>query len=231
MATTKSNKYSTTICPDRDFMTSGSKLDILGAMQLSDFTSYKFIMRLGGLLILLVLIGVMFVLPSPNQTTLRQTPDLTITDAPQPLTDQQQAVVSDLRLKIGLADSGSEVIILTFWAEWCTPCIEEMTDQKTFQNHFADQPLKLIAINSDKGSAALDRAQAIWSDKGWGHKFIADSDGLATQAFSVDVLPNHLVIDQAGQIIYRWIGAIDWLAPEMIEAINRLTSKKPQTKQ
>src|SRR3974390_64998 len=64
-------------------------------------------------------------------------PDFTVTD----LTGK----------KLSLADYRGKVVLLDFWATWCTPCRAEIPHFVKFQEKYRDQGLQVIGISMDDG--------------------------------------------------------------------------------
>jgi thiol-disulfide isomerase/thioredoxin len=51
--------------------------------------------------------------------------------------------------KFNLKDTIQPVIILNFWASWCTPCLKEFPTMVNLINHFGNDKIKIIGINND----------------------------------------------------------------------------------
>jgi thiol-disulfide isomerase/thioredoxin len=47
-----------------------------------------------------------------------------------------------------------KVIYIDFWASWCTPCLKEMPQAKTLQNHFSDKDFEIAFISPERNADA-----------------------------------------------------------------------------
>ena len=46
-----------------------------------------------------------------------------------------------------LDDYAGKVLLVNFWASWCTPCITEMPGMQRLSETLEDQPFEILAIN------------------------------------------------------------------------------------
>lgn len=53
-----------------------------------------------------------------------------------------------------------KVVVLNFWASWCSPCREEMPEFKRLQEEFGDRGLQFIGIAIDEADAVREFLQA-----------------------------------------------------------------------
>jgi cytochrome c biogenesis protein CcmG, thiol:disulfide interchange protein DsbE len=113
------------------------------------------------------------------------------------------------RPKLGAAESvankdfAGQVWILNVWASWCAPCREE----HPVWNEFARKKMvPLVGLNYKDTDAAAQR----WlKDLGPPYNVsIADADGTVGIDFGVYGVPETFVIDRAGVIRYKHIGAM-----------------------
>ena len=100
-----------------------------------------------------------------------------------------------------LADYRGQVVILNFWAITCAPCIEELPYYEELKE---EQPeVEILAIHHRVGAK---KAEDFLADKGWDHlDFALDSKekGIYTLLEASDALPQTIVLDQDGRVIYN----------------------------
>ncbi|HEY7751064.1 MAG TPA: TlpA disulfide reductase family protein, partial [Ignavibacteriaceae bacterium] len=47
------------------------------------------------------------------------------------------------------SEIGSGPVLLSFWATWCKPCLEELTEFKKIYNDYKSNGFKMFAISTD----------------------------------------------------------------------------------
>lgn len=73
------------------------------------------------------------------------------------------------------ADSGSDILLLSFWKTTCTPCKGQLADFDTLHQRFAARGLRAFAVNIDE-PAQRSSAQS-WVDRGtWSFPTLVDPD-------------------------------------------------------
>lgn len=108
---------------------------------------------------------------------------------------------------VALTDLRGKVVVLNEWATWCEPCRGEIPQLEALHRQFAAQGLVMVGVSVDAfGTGAdvrdfareHDMTYPIWLDP---------DKRFAEQFFTVGV-PETFVIDRAGLIRRRHIGAI-----------------------
>jgi thiol-disulfide isomerase/thioredoxin len=105
---------------------------------------------------------------------------------------------------LSLADLRGRVLLVSFWASWCGPCLKEMPLLQRMQAELGGRGLTVLAINIEGNPRLVHRMVA---ERGWrGIRMLVD-DGRVAGRFGVQALPHLLLVDRAGQVRYVQSGA------------------------
>lgn len=89
------------------------------------------------------------------------------------------------------------VVILSFFATWCAPCLQEIAVLEETAMKFAGQNLKIFLINVNEKPEIITRFAGKHQIK---LPVLQDSYGLVAQKYGADKLPRYVLIDQDGKI-------------------------------
>lgn len=109
--------------------------------------------------------------------------------------------------EVRLSDHLGDVVVVNFWASWCTGCRQEHATLNTVAKEYADLDVTFFAVNT------LDeQRQAIgFLDRfGWSEEtvYAVDDDSRAAFAYGVAGLPETLFIDRDGIVVGKVIGPV-----------------------
>ena len=90
---------------------------------------------------------------------------------------------------------GKEIIVLDFWATWCTPCRIGMPILEKVTNEFED--VKLYAINRQEGP---DLINLFMKEAGLDLNVLLDSDDVASVAYLAETIPLTIIIGRDGLV-------------------------------
>ena len=51
--------------------------------------------------------------------------------------------------KFVLSDAAGKVVLINFWASWCSPCRKEMPAMETYYQKYKDKGVRILAISMD----------------------------------------------------------------------------------
>lgn len=98
--------------------------------------------------------------------------------------------------------------LVSFWASWCSPCIEKMPLLKKIRDDYDENKLSIISITRDKDSSKFIEAMRKY-EMNWQHVFNSPS---MESLFGQKPIPSLYLIDNTGKIIFSsWEIAIDEL--------------------
>jgi len=119
---------------------------------------------------------------------------------------------------VRLADHAGKVVIVTFWASWCGPCLRELPVLDKILRTVGKDYLEVVAVNFGEPRADYLRIVRGLPDSPltWVH----DRRGKAAETYGVKALPNMFIIGRDGRIVSRHIGygesSIRKIADEML---------------
>ena len=117
---------------------------------------------------------------------------------------------------VTLSDYRGQVVILDFWASWCSPCVETLPQLHALQQQYADQGVVLLAVSIDRNvnsatkfveSAGLSKDAFLWESR--------EASLAVKELYHVGGIPKTFVIDRYGYI--RFSAHPSYLTPEKLE--------------
>lgn len=99
-----------------------------------------------------------------------------------------------------------KVVIMSFWATWCSPCKRELdTISEIYEDWKAEYDVELVAITIDD-ARSLAKVPALVETKGWEYTILADVKRELQKALNFQTVPQTFVVDKSGEIIYTHSG-------------------------
>lgn len=97
--------------------------------------------------------------------------------------------------EISLGAMRGRVVVVEFWASWCSPCIAAMPHIEAMAKEVATEGIAFVAISADEPTK-IERQASGRTDIAW----LRDPDGAIARSYGVRTLPHTVVIDAAGVI-------------------------------
>jgi thiol-disulfide isomerase/thioredoxin len=146
-------------------------------------------------------------------------------DVPGP--DKRKSV-PDITLTAGsgpnkkLSDYKGSVVLLSFWASWCTPCLVELPSFIDIHEKLASKGLVILPLNVDEAEVGANFVGDFWKTKKFPFPTFFDPQHKASDLFKVDSLPSNFVLDRQGRLVAQGYGANDWASEPSIKFIEQL---------
>lgn len=110
-----------------------------------------------------------------------------------------------------LADTRGRVTVINFWATWCGPCVKELPNFQALQEAYPD--VAVIAIHSD---LVTDDVEAFLAQYDYTIPFALDESGIIAAYGGSAMLPQTVILDQNGVIVYNTVGSVTY---ELLESV------------
>ena len=107
---------------------------------------------------------------------------------------------------VRLAEQRGQVVLLDFWASWCTPCRDEAPALAAAYAEYRDRGVAFIGVNL--WDNARDAA-AFAAQHGQTYPSGLDAEGRAAISYGVRGIPEKFFIDRNGTIARKFVGPMD----------------------
>src|SRR5580658_3995032 len=127
--------------------------------------------------------------------------------------------VHDSNRTVTLSQLKGQVVVLNFWATWCPPCIEEMPSLVQMQERMKSKGVTVLAVSIDVDENAYRK---FLTQHGVNLLTVRDPEEKTPSLYGTHMWPETYIIDRNGIVRRKFIGAVDWTEPEVIEFIGKL---------
>ena len=112
--------------------------------------------------------------------------------------------------------SKDKVIVYSFWATWCVPCINELDAiAEEYEDLQDDFDFELVAISIDD-ARTKSRVKPMINGKGWEYDILLDSNQKLKRALNIANVP-YVIIVKNGKIVYTHSGYTPGSEQELYE--------------
>jgi cytochrome c biogenesis protein CcmG, thiol:disulfide interchange protein DsbE len=127
--------------------------------------------------------------------------------------------VKDSDHTVTLSQLKGQIVVLNFWATWCPPCIEEMPSLVRMQQRMQPKGVTVVAVSVDVDESNYRR---FLRDHGVNLLTVRDPDQKSNSLYGTSKFPETYIIDRGGVVRRKFIGAVDWTEPEIIDFLSKL---------
>ncbi len=94
-----------------------------------------------------------------------------------------------------------KIVLLDFWATWCSPCKKSLPHLQKLQSDFADEIL-VVGVTTEK----MKPVKKFFKDNPSPYPILLDPEGKAVEEYSVANWPTLFILDANGKILDHFVG-------------------------
>lgn len=157
-----------------------------------------------------MIIGVWIFTGQPLEIPRANAQDARSDDLPGP-SPYEGALAPDFALQdlegreLQLSEFEGDVVLLNFWATWCSPCKLEMPDIQERFVQYQEQGLIVMGVNFDEGPSDVG---AFRDELGLTFNILLDPGALVQRQYQITGYPTSIFIDREGVIQVRHVGLL-----------------------
>jgi thiol-disulfide isomerase/thioredoxin len=147
--------------------------------------------------ILLVVAFAVFSIKVKNQLNTKESP-LTAVKLGEPMPDFTLPDSTGRMVKFSDVSRENKLVMINFWASWCTPCRMEMPEFERMYAAKKNERFTLLAINVDK---EREKAEAYLKNKPVSFPVLIDKDGAVSKQLGLEALPTTILVGEDGKVL------------------------------
>jgi peroxiredoxin len=113
-----------------------------------------------------------------------------------------------------LRDFEHNLVVLNFWATWCTPCTVEMPTLEELWQEYRARGLVVLGVSVDRGAPRAVLEPYI-ANLQLTFPILLDPDVRTAGAWRVTGLPATFIVKPGGEVVGMAVGAREWNSAEM----------------
>jgi cytochrome c biogenesis protein CcmG/thiol:disulfide interchange protein DsbE len=127
--------------------------------------------------------------------------------------------VTDSDRTVSLNQYRGQVVLVNFWATWCPPCVEELPSLMTLQERMKGRGIVVVGVSIDVDGDAYHRFLKL---HGINFVTVRDPDQKVAGMYGTSGWPETYIIDRQGVLRRKFVGPVDWNAPDVVAFLSRM---------
>ncbi len=120
--------------------------------------------------------------------------------------------------EVTLSSNKGKLVIISFWATWCNPCLKELPVLENIQNKLGKDNIKVVAINYRQSRLKFKDIRKKLSS--FSLTLTQDRRGKIARKFGVEGVPHLFIVDKTGKLIFQQSGYGETSIDQILEVIN-----------
>lgn len=121
-----------------------------------------------------------------------------------------------------LLDYRGNIVLVQFWATYCTPCRTEMPTMNRLLDKMRGKAFRIVTVNM---AEPKDQVRRFLDEVPVKFPVLLDENDATLGRWKVFAAPANFILDKDGEIIYTLYGAIEWDNEEMVKRLSELSAR------
>ena len=131
----------------------------------------------------------------------------------------KEFTVADSDHSVSLNQYRGQVVLVNFWATWCPPCVEELPSLMTLQERMKGRGVVVVGVSIDVDGDAYHRFLKLHNIN---FVTVRDPEQKVASMYGTSGWPETYIIDRQGVLRRKFVGPVDWNAPDVIAFLSRM---------
>ena len=127
--------------------------------------------------------------------------------------------VTDSDRTVSLNQYRGQVVLVNFWATWCPPCVEELPSLMNLQERMKGRGIVVVGVSIDVDGDAYHRFLKLHNIN---FVTVRDPEQKVASMYGTSGWPETYIIDRQGVLRRKFVGPVDWNAPDVVAFLSRM---------
>lgn len=116
-------------------------------------------------------------------------------------------------------DFGGKLLLVNFWATWCTPCVQEVPSLDNLERTLGPKGLVVLGVSVDKDRKAYEEFLTRFHVS---YLTAMDPSQVINTRYGTVQFPESYLIDTSGRVVEKIVGEANWSSEQMVQHVESL---------